>query len=240
MLGRPANSWCRTKSADPGDVDEPRQSGNCGHANRGPPFTIPAGSIRAVDAFYNSVSTNGSVTVSLSDIYGSLSATTISMSGGLSASAFNVTLAVSTQTFSPQVIYVNGFDLPTSTSSGDPRQYRERPRICNWFCRVKRRCRDRRSENQDRRRRRPPALGLCRDRQHGRLALQQNRAGEPTDGQSLDERRLRHGEPEQCRPGRHRPTRTFQRHLPGGQHRARMAGLCLDDSRGAGDCQRQL
>ena len=76
--------------------------------------------IRAVDAFYNSVSTNGTVTVSQSDIFGTLAPTSISLSGGASVSPFNVTLAVSTATFTPQVIYANGFNLPTSTSSAIP------------------------------------------------------------------------------------------------------------------------
>ena len=58
--------------------------------------------------------------ISLSDQYGSLSTGTVSLSGGVSVSPFNVTLAVSTQTFPNQVIYVNGFGLPTSTSSVIP------------------------------------------------------------------------------------------------------------------------
>jgi len=109
-----------TETAVPGDVANHGKSGTPSTQVAGTPFTIPVNSIRAIDTYYNTVSTNGSVAISLSDGYGSLSTGTISLSGGQSASPFDVTLGVSTQTFSPQVIYVNGFNLPTSTSSAIP------------------------------------------------------------------------------------------------------------------------
>jgi hypothetical protein len=107
------------ETAVSGDATHFGKSGVPQTQTAGTPFTILAGSnsLRAVDAYYNTVSTNGSVAISLSDVYGALSTGTISLSGGVSVSPFNVTLAVSTQTFPNQVIYANGFGLPTSTSS---------------------------------------------------------------------------------------------------------------------------
>ena len=91
-----------------GDVPNSGKSGIATNANRRrrpSRFRPEPLGIRAVDAFYNTVSTNGVVTVSLSDIYGSLSlATSINLSAGASVNPFTVTLAVSTATFSPQVI----------------------------------------------------------------------------------------------------------------------------------------
>ncbi|MFA5975390.1 MAG: hypothetical protein WC859_04410 [Elusimicrobiota bacterium] len=82
-------------------------------------FVLPIGSIRALDAFNNTVSTDGVVSLSLADIYGTITPT-VNLSGGASASPVTVTLAVSTDAFSPQVIYASGFSLPISTSSAIP------------------------------------------------------------------------------------------------------------------------
>ena len=103
-----------------GDVPNAGKSGVPNTQTAGVSFNIAVGSIRAIDAFYNTVSTTGTVTVTLSDMYGTPASQTVSLSNGGSAAPVPITLAVSTDTFSPQVVYVNAFSLPTSTSSAIP------------------------------------------------------------------------------------------------------------------------
>ncbi len=88
------------ESAVSGDATHLGKSGTPQTQTAGVPFAMLTGSntIRAVDALYNTVSTNGVVTVSLSDTYGAIAPTSINISGGVSVTPFNVTLAVSTQT----------------------------------------------------------------------------------------------------------------------------------------------
>ena len=108
------------ETAVQGNVSIGGKSGVPQTQTAGTPFNVPIGYIRAVDAFYNTVSTNGVVTVTMADPYGAPQSQNVNISGGTSASAFPITLAISTQTFTPQVLYVNGFNLATSTSSAIP------------------------------------------------------------------------------------------------------------------------
>ena len=183
------------ETAVPGDVAHLGRSGVPQTQTAGTLFTVPINAIRAVDAFYNSVSTNGSVALSLSDIYGTLSTGTVSLSGGQSVSAFDVTLAVSTQTFPNQVIYAAGFNLPTSTSSvipvntGSPAHLQlllptesAVPGFRHRKIRI-------RSGHQRRRH-------LHRHGEPGRLAVQQDRAGQPADRARGDDGRLCHRRPQ--------------------------------------------
>src|SRR5262249_6024708 len=83
-------------------------------------FNIPVGNIRAVDAFYNPVSTNGSVTISMRDPFGAPQSQTIALSAGANPAVVPITLKISTGTFTPQELYVNGLGIAGSTSTAIP------------------------------------------------------------------------------------------------------------------------
>jgi small nuclear ribonucleoprotein (snRNP)-like protein len=86
----------------------------------GTTFNLAAGNIRAVDAYNNPVSTVGTVNVTMSDPYGTPTTQSVSISGGVNTLLVPITLAISTDTFSPQELYVSGLGLATSTSSAIP------------------------------------------------------------------------------------------------------------------------
>src|SRR4029077_6204302 len=66
-------------------------------------FNIPAGNIRAVDQYFNEVSTqNGSVTVTMRDPFGTPQSQSFNLSGGKNPTTVPITLAISTDTFLPQ------------------------------------------------------------------------------------------------------------------------------------------
>src|ERR1019366_7942940 len=67
------------ESAVSGDVPNAGKTGVPQTQTAGAPFTIIVSSIRVVDAYYNMVSTNGSVNLALSDIYGTLSTGTVNI-----------------------------------------------------------------------------------------------------------------------------------------------------------------
>ncbi len=106
------------ETAAPGSVTG--KTGTPNTQTAGIAFTLPIGAIRAVDAFYNTVSTVTIATVTLSDIYGTPASQSVSLSGGQSVATLGVTLAVSTDTFSPQVLYANAYNLTTATSAAIP------------------------------------------------------------------------------------------------------------------------
>ncbi|MCB4757108.1 MAG: Ig-like domain-containing protein, partial [Elusimicrobia bacterium] len=83
-------------------------------------FNVPIGNIRAVDQYYNSVSTNGNVTVTMRDPFGTPQSQSFSLSAGENASPVPITLNITTDTFSPQELYVSGLGLAKSTSSAIP------------------------------------------------------------------------------------------------------------------------
>ncbi len=83
-------------------------------------FNIPIGNIRAIDAFYNTVSTNGSVTVTMRDPFGLPQSQTLALSAGANPAVVPITLKISTATFSPQELYVNGLGVVGSTSTAIP------------------------------------------------------------------------------------------------------------------------
>jgi hypothetical protein len=83
-------------------------------------FNIPIGNIRAVDAFYNPVSSTGTVTVTMRDPFGLPQTQTFGLSAGANPAVVPITLKISTATFLPQELYVNGLGVATSTSSAIP------------------------------------------------------------------------------------------------------------------------
>ncbi len=86
----------------------------------GTQFNIPIGNIRAVDAFFNPVSSTGTVTVTMRDPFGLPQSQSFALSAGANPAVVPITLKISTATFLPQELYVNGLGLNTSTSTAIP------------------------------------------------------------------------------------------------------------------------